>query len=318
MTPRGSRSDGNPIHDDDRARHLRRGHDGERDVDRQDQQRPSVRPARAHRLRRHHRRRRGAEHRPSASGRDRSRSSAAGVSAMLGAAGRHASPAPAASSRSTRATRRRRPPSSRARPTYVDSTQGDPVAQVQALTGGRGVDYAFEVIGLPETTLQAYNMARKGGTAVMVGMTRSDAQLTIPTFDLFFNEKTLKGCKYGSAQVRRDFQRFVDLIETGRLDTESMVSRTSSSTRSTTPSARWRTARSSAASSPRSEPPVSEREQEVRVVPGALGHGTPDKAAVIMAESGETVTYRQLDDRSNQCAQCSGTRGCASAITSRC
>jgi S-(hydroxymethyl)glutathione dehydrogenase/alcohol dehydrogenase len=108
---------------------------------------------------------------------------------------------------------------------YVDSKQGDPVAQVQALTGGRGVDYAFEVIGLPETTLQAYNMARKGGMAVMVGMTRSDAEVTIPTFDLFFNEKTLKGCKYGSAQVRRDFQRFVDLIETGRLDTASMVSR---------------------------------------------------------------------------------------------
>ncbi len=108
---------------------------------------------------------------------------------------------------------------------YVDSTQGDPVAQVQALTGGRGVDYAFEVIGLPETTLQAYSMARKGGTAVMVGMTRAEAQVTLPTFDLFYNEKTLKGCKYGSAQVRRDFQRFVDLIETGRLDTASMVSR---------------------------------------------------------------------------------------------
>ncbi len=46
------------------------------------------------------------------------------------------------------------------------------------------------------------------------------------TFDLFFNEKTLKGCKYGSGQVRRDFQRFADLIETGRLDTGSMVSRT--------------------------------------------------------------------------------------------
>ena len=101
----------------------------------------------------------------------------------------------------------------------VDPNEGDPVAQVQQLTSGRGVDYAFEVIGLPETTLQAYNMIRKGGTAVMVGMTRADAQVTIPTFDLFFNEKTLKGCKYGSGQVRRDFQRFVDLIETGRLDT---------------------------------------------------------------------------------------------------
>jgi S-(hydroxymethyl)glutathione dehydrogenase / alcohol dehydrogenase len=108
----------------------------------------------------------------------------------------------------------------------VDPNEGDPVAQVQALTGGRGVDYAFEVIGLPETTLQAYNMIRKGGTAVMVGMTRADAQITLPTFDLFFNEKTLKGSKYGSGQVRRDFQRFIDLIETGRLDTAEMVSRT--------------------------------------------------------------------------------------------
>jgi S-(hydroxymethyl)glutathione dehydrogenase/alcohol dehydrogenase len=108
----------------------------------------------------------------------------------------------------------------------VDPNAGDPVAQVQALTGGRGVDYAFEVIGLPETTLQAYNMVRKGGTAVLVGMTRAEAQVTLPTFDLFFNEKTLKGCKYGSGQVRRDFQRFVDLIETGRLDSAGMVSRT--------------------------------------------------------------------------------------------
>jgi S-(hydroxymethyl)glutathione dehydrogenase/alcohol dehydrogenase len=109
---------------------------------------------------------------------------------------------------------------------FVDPNEGDPVAQVQQLTSGRGVDYAFEVIGLPETTLQAYNMIRKGGTAVMVGMTRAEAQVTLPTFDLFFNEKTLKGCKYGSGQVRRDFQRFADLIETGRLDTKDMVSRT--------------------------------------------------------------------------------------------
>jgi S-(hydroxymethyl)glutathione dehydrogenase / alcohol dehydrogenase len=109
---------------------------------------------------------------------------------------------------------------------FVDPNAGDPVQQVQQLTGGRGVDYAFEVIGLPETTLQAFNMIRKGGTAVMVGMTRAEASVTLSTFDLFFNEKTLKGCKYGSGQVRRDFQRYADLIETGRLDTSAMVSRT--------------------------------------------------------------------------------------------
>ena len=37
--------------------------------------------------------------------------------------------------------------------------------------------------------------------------------------------------------------------------------------------------------------------------PGHWATVTPDKPAVIMAESGETVTYKQLDDRSNQCAQ---------------
>jgi S-(hydroxymethyl)glutathione dehydrogenase/alcohol dehydrogenase len=108
----------------------------------------------------------------------------------------------------------------------VDPSKADALEQVQALTGGRGVDYAFEVIGLPETIQQAYALARRGGTLIVVGMARMDAQFTVPAFGIFFEEKTIKGCKYGSAQVRRDFGRFVDLIETGRLDTSSMVSRT--------------------------------------------------------------------------------------------
>jgi S-(hydroxymethyl)glutathione dehydrogenase/alcohol dehydrogenase len=109
---------------------------------------------------------------------------------------------------------------------YVNAADGDPVAQVQSITGGRGVDYSFEVtIGTQETLTQAYGMLKKGGTMVMVSMPRSDGTFTLPTFDLFFNEKTIKGTKYGSAQVRRDFQRFVELAETGRLDLGGMVSR---------------------------------------------------------------------------------------------
>jgi S-(hydroxymethyl)glutathione dehydrogenase/alcohol dehydrogenase len=108
----------------------------------------------------------------------------------------------------------------------VDPSQGDPVDQVKALTGGRGVDYAFEVIGLPETIATTYQLARRGGEVIVVGMARFDAQFTVPAFGIFFEQKTIKGCKYGSAQVRRDFPRFVELIETGRLDTSSMVSKT--------------------------------------------------------------------------------------------
>src|SRR6266508_6622860 len=107
----------------------------------------------------------------------------------------------------------------------VDPAKGDPVAQVQEGTGGRGADYSFEVIGLPETIIQADNTARRGGTVVIVGMPRIDATVTFPALQLFFEEKRVLGCLYGSAQVRRDFSRLVGLVETGRLDIGAMVSR---------------------------------------------------------------------------------------------
>jgi S-(hydroxymethyl)glutathione dehydrogenase / alcohol dehydrogenase len=107
----------------------------------------------------------------------------------------------------------------------IDPADGDPVQQVRELTEGRGADYAFEVIGLPETIQQAYAMARRGGTAVVVGMSAFDATVTLSAMELFYGSKTLLGCMYGGAQVRRDFPRLVGLVETGRLDIGAMVSR---------------------------------------------------------------------------------------------
>ena len=43
--------------------------------------------------------------------------------------------------------------------------------------------------------------------------------------------------------------------------------------------------------------------------PGAIAATSPDKPAVIMAATGEALTYRQLDDRSNQLAQLLHTAG---------
>ncbi len=107
----------------------------------------------------------------------------------------------------------------------IDPADGDPVQQIRDLTEGRGTDFAFEVIGLPETIVQAYDVARRGGTAVVVGMPAFDATVTFPGMSMFYDNKRLLGSMYGSAQVRRDFPRFVRLVETGRLDLGSMVSR---------------------------------------------------------------------------------------------
>ena len=107
----------------------------------------------------------------------------------------------------------------------VDPSDGDPVGQVKALTGGRGADYAFEVIGLPETIVTTYQLARRGGEVIIVGMARFDAQFTLPAFGIFF-EQNGQGLQVRLGAGARDLPRFVDLIETDRLDISSMVSKT--------------------------------------------------------------------------------------------
>jgi S-(hydroxymethyl)glutathione dehydrogenase/alcohol dehydrogenase len=107
----------------------------------------------------------------------------------------------------------------------VDPAAGDPVEQVRALTDGRGADYTFEVVGRPELMVQAFDMARPAGTVTLVGMPAKDATLTLPATAAVFSGKRLAGSKVGDAQILRDFPRFIQLAEAGKLDLGSLVSR---------------------------------------------------------------------------------------------
>src|SRR3989475_8461733 len=107
----------------------------------------------------------------------------------------------------------------------IDPSKGDPVEQVRALTGGGRGGHAFGAISLPGTLLTPPNIRRRGGRGVLERVARVDGEFSLPAVGIFSQGKTVKGCKYGSAQVRRDFPRFVELIETRRLDTSAMVSK---------------------------------------------------------------------------------------------
>ena len=72
---------------------------------------------------------------------------------------------------------------------------------------------------------QAIECTRPGGTTVMVGVPRLDTDITIPPMSVL-SEKHIFGCVYGSSRVRRDFPRFISLVEQGKLDIGHMVSRT--------------------------------------------------------------------------------------------
>jgi S-(hydroxymethyl)glutathione dehydrogenase/alcohol dehydrogenase len=104
-------------------------------------------------------------------------------------------------------------------------SDGDPVAKIHELTDG-GADYAFECIGLPEVIAQSYNAIHKGGTAVVVGVTRADGTVTLPTFMMPFQEKVLTGSMYGSARPKIDFPRLLSLYRSNRLKLDELVTAT--------------------------------------------------------------------------------------------
>ena len=93
------------------------------------------------------------------------------------------------------------------------------------LTGGQGFDYAFEVIGLPDTIRAAWDATRRGGTTVVVGAGRMEAMVSFNAFELFYSEKKLLGSFYGSADVRTDFHKLLGYWKDCKLDLEGMITR---------------------------------------------------------------------------------------------
>ncbi len=102
----------------------------------------------------------------------------------------------------------------------------DPRRTVREVTGGSGVDYAFEVIGRPETARTAFELIRPGGLAVMVGVPDVAAELKIPLMMMVTQERRVAGSLYGSSDVRRDVPRMLDLYAAGELDLASLVTGT--------------------------------------------------------------------------------------------
>jgi S-(hydroxymethyl)glutathione dehydrogenase/alcohol dehydrogenase len=108
----------------------------------------------------------------------------------------------------------------------VNAGAGDAAGAVAGLTGGRGVDTAFEVIGLGATMEQAINMARPGGEAVLVGVPRLDVMLNLnAAFTFLYLNKTIKGCWYGSSNVKEDVPKLLGLWKDGQLKLEELISR---------------------------------------------------------------------------------------------
>jgi 2-desacetyl-2-hydroxyethyl bacteriochlorophyllide A dehydrogenase len=99
----------------------------------------------------------------------------------------------------------------------VDPTREDLKAACGALTGGRGVDCAFEAVGAPATIQQAFSLPRSSGTLVQVGVPAAAAQVTFPAYEIFARELTVRG----SCIRTTEFRRAVELL--GTLDLTPLI-----------------------------------------------------------------------------------------------
>ena len=108
----------------------------------------------------------------------------------------------------------------------LNAQDNDPVKQVMQLTNGAGVNYAFEAIGKSITIEQSFRMLRAGGTAVIIGITGSRDLVRIPAQMLPAGERRIVGSMYGSARVKTDMPRLLDLYRKGRLKLDELVSKT--------------------------------------------------------------------------------------------
>ena len=95
-------------------------------------------------------------------------------------------------------------------------------AAVRERTEG-GVDYAFEIVGLPETIRIAWDSLRPGGSVVVVGLAPTGVEVSVPAIE-FLSEKAILGSYYGSGDVAADLPELVRLVHDGRLDLTDVVS----------------------------------------------------------------------------------------------
>jgi 2-desacetyl-2-hydroxyethyl bacteriochlorophyllide A dehydrogenase len=104
----------------------------------------------------------------------------------------------------------------------VDARGDDPVAAIRHHTGGRGVDVALELIGLPLTIRQAVQALAVQGRAVVAGL--ADRPLELDTYrDLLGKEAELIGA---NDHLLQELPLLIELARRRALDLSRVVTRT--------------------------------------------------------------------------------------------
>jgi (R,R)-butanediol dehydrogenase/meso-butanediol dehydrogenase/diacetyl reductase len=95
--------------------------------------------------------------------------------------------------------------------------EGNPVQQIQSLTGGLGVDVSIECVGYPDTPQLALNLTRRGGVIVVTGVFEKPGVIDFGS--ILFTERML----VGSSIYVHEGRTAVALLADGRIDASGLI-----------------------------------------------------------------------------------------------
>jgi len=104
----------------------------------------------------------------------------------------------------------------------VNAAACEPVAELGQLTGGRGVDVALELIGLPLTMRQAVRSLAIQGRAALAGITDNTFEVA-PYLEVLNKEAEIIGV---SDHLAQELPQLIEWARRGALDLSSVITRT--------------------------------------------------------------------------------------------
>lgn len=108
--------------------------------------------------------------------------------------------------------------------THVLMAGDNTLAEIRALTSGRGAEHVFEAVGAPAIQEMALDAVRPGGMLTLVGLSANGSGTNLPGAIITRTEKTVKGSYYGSVSPQRDFPLFLEMYQQKRLKLDELIS----------------------------------------------------------------------------------------------
>jgi len=101
----------------------------------------------------------------------------------------------------------------------IDTSQADPVEEINRITDGRGADVVFEAAGAEQTALLAPRLCRVHGEIIIISMPKVPRLMDFVA--ITFREATIKGTK---VYAPYDFQRAIQIMATSDIDMRKFIS----------------------------------------------------------------------------------------------